>query len=104
MSNTKKLTDLEKKVLVDAMSEGFLYDANLRVEERPFLVWGFEGCGRKERGAVSSLVKKGVIIVEDKDEDGLTPVYLKINYTQLCALLGLENPTYRYADIERITY
>lgn len=53
------LTELEKEVLVDALDEGYAYDCG----NKKFLCWGFsESYLRKgARGAVSSLVKKGVI-------------------------------------------
>jgi hypothetical protein len=95
-----KLTNLEKKVLVEAMEEGFLYDADLRTEECPFLTWGFAGCGRAERGAVSSLIKKGVIVVDGSGSD--ETAYLQVNYTTLCGLLGIENPAYNYDDTKSV--
>ena len=94
------LTNLEKKVLIEAMSEGFLYDADLRTEEHPFLTWGFAGCGKAERGAVSSLVKKGIVVIEGSGEDEVA--YLQVNYATLCGLLGFANPAYNYKDIEAL--
>lgn len=50
-----ELTELEKQVLKEALSCGFAYDGG----NETFLCWGF--VGKRERGAVASLVKKGVL-------------------------------------------
>lgn len=50
-----ELTELEKQVLKEALSDGFAYDGG----NETFLTWGFGG--KRERGAVASLVKKGVL-------------------------------------------
>ena len=62
--NNIKLTELEKQVLRNALSEGFAFDD----EDDPFITWGpIEG--HRERGAVSSLIKKNIINVEECDGD-----------------------------------
>lgn len=71
-----KLTELEKKVLKGALSEGYIYDATYDDNDKThFLCWGFEG--KEERGAASSLVKKEIISVDYVDDD--TYVYLLIS-------------------------
>lgn len=55
MKNTN-LTELEKRVLRDALAEGFAFDDI----EDTFLTWG-PIYGKQERGAVASLIKKGII-------------------------------------------
>lgn len=72
----KRLTDLEKKVIREALSEGYIYDSTYDENaESHFLCWGF--VGKQERGAVASLVKKGILSVFDEDDD--TYVYLMIS-------------------------
>ena len=58
-----KLTELEKQVLRDALADGFAFDDI----DDPFITWGIEG--KRERGAVASLIKKGIIEVEECDGD-----------------------------------
>lgn len=63
LADIYQLTELEQRVLREALSEGFAYDGG----NENFLCWGFEG--KRERGAVSSLIKKGILIVEKVDND-----------------------------------
>ncbi len=69
------LTELEKETLKDALYEGYIYDATYDKDAKSnFLCWGFSGS--RERGAVASLVKKGIISIDYIDGD--TYVYLDI--------------------------
>lgn len=71
-----RLTELEKKVLREALSEGYIYDSTYdETAKSHFLCWGFEG--KQERGAVASLVKKGILNIFNEDDD--TYVYLLIS-------------------------
>ena len=70
------LTNIEKQVICDMFEEGFaLDDLN-----DSFMSWGVDG--KQERGALASLVKKGVVCVDPEDEDGYRPVYLEDEYTK----------------------
>lgn len=65
------LTDLEKNVIINMFEEGFATD---NPDDR-FMSWGVDG--KQERGALASLVKKGIVWVEpDKS------VYLDNGYTK----------------------
>lgn len=57
------LTDLEKKVLRDCLSEGYAFDCG----NETFLCYGISG--KQERGAAASLVKKGVLSIFEEDDD-----------------------------------
>ena len=73
------LTELEKKVLKDGLLEGYIYDGYYdESEEENFLCYGFEG--KRERGAASSLVKKGIIRTADTNDGEY--VYLLISLSQ----------------------
>ena len=73
---TVNLTTLEKEVLRDALSEGYIYDGTYEEDAKAhFLCWGF--CGKKERGAAASLVKKGILDIDYCEGD--TYVYLLIS-------------------------
>lgn len=79
------LTDLEKRVLKEALHEGYIYDSTYDENDKyHFLCWGFTG--KSERGAASSLEKKGIISVDK--EDGDTYVYLTISREQAEKLSG----------------
>lgn len=80
------LTTLEKAVLKDGLSEGYIYDGGAYDpnRERNFLCWGFYG--KQERGAAASLVKKGILYVDHYDGD--TYVYLCIPLEQAEKLAG----------------
>ena len=65
MANTNiYLTDLEKKVLRDCLDEGYAFDDI----NDSFVTWG-PIYGKQERGAASSLVKKGVLNIDEWDGD-----------------------------------
>jgi len=68
------LTELEKIVIINMFAEGFATD---NPDDR-FMSWGVDG--KKERGALASLVKKGVVTVEDWGAD--KPVFLTKDYTK----------------------
>lgn len=68
------LTELEKATLRQCFSYGFAFDDT----DSNFLCWGVEG--KKERGALTSLNKKGVVSVFV--EDGDTYVYCGEGYTK----------------------
>lgn len=57
------LTELEKATLRQCFSYGFAFDDT----DSPFLCWGVEG--KKERGALTSLNKKGIVSVYVDDGD-----------------------------------
>lgn len=57
------LTELEKKVLKEMIDEGYFYDD---LDDR-FICWGIDG--KKERGAISSLIKKKIILIDNDDLD-----------------------------------
>lgn len=83
-----KLTELEKEVLKSALYEGYIYDATYDENEKThFLCWGFEGS--RERGAVASLVKKGIISIDEMDDD--TYVYLKISREEAERISGAKS-------------
>lgn len=72
----KTLTILEKRVLKSALNEGYIYDGTYDEEATShFLCWGFSG--KQDRGAVSSLIKKGIISVYKEDDN--TYVYLNMS-------------------------
>lgn len=72
------LTDLERAVIRDCLSYGFAYDND--VDERgSFVCWGIDG--RRERGALVSLHKKGVLSVFRDKQDGDTYVYAGKDYS-----------------------
>lgn len=64
------LTDLEKTVINNMFEEGFATDN----PNDDFMSWGVEG--KQERGALASLVKKGVVTVNDGE------VWLTNDYTK----------------------
>ena len=71
----QNFTELEKSVLLDMFYEGFATD-NI---EDDFMSWGVDG--KQERGALASLVKKGVVCVEQDGRD--KPVYLANGFTKV---------------------
>lgn len=76
------LTDLEKTVITNMFNEGYAFD---NLNDR-FMSWGVDG--KQERGALASLVKKGIVWVEpDKS------VYLDNGYTknELLAAVNYKN-------------
>lgn len=80
------LTELEKRVLRDALNDGYIYDCTYDPNAKShFLTWGF--VGKQERGAAASLVKKGVISVEQ--DRGDTLVYLLITREEAEELVGM---------------
>lgn len=76
-----KLTSLEEKVLKNAIAEGFFYDD---LDDK-FICWGFYG--KRERGAASSLVQKGLITVSYADGD--TIVTTNIPKREMLKLLNI---------------
>ena len=82
----KKFTDLEKSVMSDIISDGFFYD-NL---DDNFVGYAGNDLGKQERGALASLVKKGVVVTDR--EDGFTYVWLTKDYTkqQIMKLFEIE--------------
>ena len=82
----EKFTDLEKSVMNDIISDGFFYDDL----DDNFVGYAGNNLGKQERGALASLVKKGVIVTDR--EDGFTYVWLTKNYTkqQIIKLFDVE--------------
>lgn len=82
----EKFTDLEKSVMSDIISDGFFYD-NL---DDNFVGYAGNDLGKQERGALASLVKKGVVVTDR--EDGFTYVWLTKDYTkqQIMKLFEIE--------------
>lgn len=82
----EKFTDLEKSVMSDIISDGFFYD-DLNDN---FVEYAGTDLGKQERGALTSLVKKGVVITDR--EDGFTYVWLTKDYTkrQIMKLFEIE--------------
>lgn len=84
------LTEGEKALLTNIFDEGFAFDD---LEEN-FMTWGVDG--KQERGVLSSLVKKGVVIVENwgRNEDGYIerPVFVADGFTkkELLEAIGYE--------------
>ena len=78
------LTKLEKTVIWNMFEEGFACDDY----ESNFMSWGVDG--KEERGALASLVKKGVVCVEIDGHD--RPVYLANGYTkrEVAAAVGYQ--------------
>lgn len=72
----EKFTDLEKSVMSDIIFEGFFYDDL----DDNFVGYTGAGLGKQERGALASLIKKGVIVTDK--EDGCTYVWLTKDYTK----------------------
>lgn len=68
------LTDLERTIIINMFEEGFATD---NPNDR-FMSWGVDG--KAERGALASLVKKGIVTVEDWGDD--KPVFLTQDYTK----------------------
>lgn len=68
MEILNNLTDLEKEVLIGIFYEGYALDD---LDGSNFMTWSGE-TGKKERGALGSLCKKGVLEKTDfkgKDDD-----------------------------------
>lgn len=92
MEQNITLTELEQKVLRWCINEGFFYDyyraEDLDKQHSYFLAYEVEG--RKERGALSSLVKKGILNVYHDEYDG-DCVYSNKNTTprQILELAGI---------------
>lgn len=82
----EKFTDLEKSVMNDIISDGFFYDDL----DDNFIGYAGNNLGKQERGALASLVKKGVIVTDR--EDGFTYVWLTKDYTkqQIIKLFDIE--------------
>lgn len=82
----EKFTDLEKSVMSDLISDGFFYD-DLNDN---FVGYAGNDLGKQERGALASLVKKGVVITDKEDE--FTYVWLTKDYTkqQIMKLFEIE--------------
>lgn len=82
----EKFTDLEKSVMNDIISDGFFYDDL----DDNFVGYAGNNLGKQERGALASLVKKGVIVTDR--EDGFTYVWLTKDYTkqQIIELFDIE--------------
>ena len=79
------LTDLEKQVILNMFHEGYAtdnYDDN-------FMTWSGE-TGRQERGALSSLCKKGVLQKTDFNGDDDDFIVVGDNFTkrELAAAVG----------------
>ena len=70
----KKLTPSERVLLWNMFDEGFATDD----WDNDFMSWGVSG--RKERGVLSSLVKKGIVNVGIDGND--RPVYLCQGYNK----------------------
>ena len=68
------LTELEKTIIVNMFEEGFATDN----PNDNFMSWGVDG--KEERGALASLVKKGIVTVENWGSD--KPVFLTKDYTK----------------------
>lgn len=70
------LTDLEKEVIRGCLAQGFAYDWET---DRPhaFICWGVTG--KRERGALASLEKKGVFNIEVEGKD--TQVFAGSDWT-----------------------
>ena len=82
----EKFTDLEKSVMSDIICEGFFYDDL----DDNFVGYAGITTGKQKRGALASLVKKGVIVTDR--EDGFTYVWLTKDYTkqQIMKLFEIE--------------
>lgn len=82
----EKFTDLEKSVMNDIISDGFFYDDL----DDNFVGYAGDDLGKQERGALASLVKKGVVVTDR--EDGYTYVWLTKDYTkqQIMKLFEIE--------------
>lgn len=80
----EKLTELEKEVLRQGIDCGFIFDD----PETTFLCWGFEGT--RERGAVASLVKKGILTIE-KNNDGDTYVFINVDRKEFFKLAEVKD-------------
>ena len=82
------LTDLEKQVIITMFDDGFAFDD---LNEN-FMTWGVDG--KRERGALASLVKKGVVTVEDwgRNAEGYreTPVFVAEGFTKRDLLDAVE--------------
>ena len=78
------LTDLEKNILWNMFEEGYALDDL----EDNFMSWGVDG--KRERGALSSLEKKGVVSVGVDGKD--RPVYLDNGFTktEVAAAIGYD--------------
>lgn len=70
-----EFTELEKETIRQGLDMGFAYDMPNNKLPKPFLCWGFDG--KRERGAVSSLVKKGVLEVTPDEKE----IVVYSNYT-----------------------
>lgn len=82
----EKFTDLEKSVMSDIICDGFFYDDL----DDNFVGYAGDDLGKQERGALASLVKKGVVVTDR--EDGFTYVWLTKDYTkqQIMKLFEIE--------------
>ena len=76
------LTTFEKRTLIHAIEDGYFWDDI----NDDFITWGFTG--KKERGAASSMVQKGLIRVERCGGD--TYIYSNISKKELLDLLGYD--------------
>lgn len=85
----EKFTDLEKSLMSDIISDGFFYDDL----DDNFVGFAGDGLGKQERGALASLVKKGVVVTNKSDkEKGATYIWLTKDYTkqQIMKLFEIE--------------
>lgn len=69
------LTELEKNVIIGMFEEGFATDN----PEDNFMTYG-PIYGKRERGAFASLIKKGVVQMDDWGED--QPIFLTNGFTK----------------------
>lgn len=76
MKNELTFTELEKAVMSDIICDGFFYDDL----DNTFVGYAGDGFGKQERGALASLVKKGVISILKLGRDSY--VYLTKDYTK----------------------
>lgn len=72
----EKFTDLEKSVMSDLIYAGYFWDDL----DDNFVGYAGNDLGKQERGALASLVKKGVVVTEK--EDGDVYVWLTKDYTK----------------------
>lgn len=83
------LTELEKRVLRDMFNDGFAFDD---LDDSDFITWGVTG--KEERGALSSLEKKGIVNIVRDGKD--TQVYCSQNYTKRQLLKLCEYKNWEY--------
>ena len=79
----EKITQLEKEVLRQGIDYGFIFDD----KDSDFLCWGFTGA--RERGAVASLVKKGILTTYKTDDD--TYIWINIDRKEFFKLAEVKD-------------